>query len=649
MKPRPSSASPARCRLTTVDFIQPDDVVALLAGTSLFADFDTASLHKIVPALQYDRISGGETLLRQGEAADSMYVVLAGRLRVFVQDPGGGERMVGEVGRGEVVGEMGVLIGGPRSATVRAVRDSEVVRLSTEAFEALVHEHPAMLTRLTRAIVRRLNDTTLAIHPRKTVSTIAVIPAGAGRAPIAATAAMLTEGLRSIDETYRIDGPTLERVLGEENADAIPDVDTNSRLLRKMNALESKYRFVVYEADATLTPWTQCCIRQADYVIAVGDARMGSQLSVVEQWMHDQQHDTHAITDLVLVHARGEKPFNTREWLALRPNRAHHHVRLESTADFGRVARLVTGRGVALVLSGGGARGYAHIGVIRALEERGIPIDVIGGTSMGSIIAAQYAKGLTPDEMVALCRRTFVAWQPHRSPTLPLVSVINARKLNRVLHAIAEDTQIEDMWLRYFCVSSNLTRAVVEVQVAGNLYSGIRSSCSVPGLGPPVLRNGELIVDGGVLNNLPADVARTMTQGHVFASNVAAKENVRSSILEADDMSGFGLLLRKLNPFLPPVLMPNFLAIIDRTAMLAGVLASDAVSKQVDLYFEPPVQAYGATQWLPLDAMVAAGYEHAVARLDEYEARGGVAVRHTETLPTYTPPTLPRQSGVLLG
>jgi predicted acylesterase/phospholipase RssA/CRP-like cAMP-binding protein len=635
--------------LTTEDFIQPDDVVALLAGTSLFADFDTASLYKIVPALKYDRVSGGETLLRQGDPADSMYVVLTGRLRVFVEDPDGAERMVGEVGRGEVVGEMGVLVGGPRTASVRAVRDSELVRLSTEAFEALVHEHPGMLTRLTRAIVRRLNDATHAIHPRRTVSTIAVIPAGAGRAPLAAATMMLTEGLRSIDETYRIDGPTLERVLSEENADDTPDVDTNRRLVRKMNELESKYRFVVYEADATLTPWTQCCIRQADYIIAVGDARMGATLSPVEQWMHEQQHDTHAITDLVLVHARGEKPINTRAWLQLRPNRAHHHVRLESAADFGRVARLVTGRGVALVLSGGGARGYAHIGVIRALEERGVPIDVIGGTSMGSIIAAQYAKGLTPDEMVALCRRTFVAWQPHRSPTLPLVSVINARKLNRVLHAIAEETEIEDLWLRYFCVSSNLTRAVVEVQVAGSLYQGIRSSCSVPGLGPPVLRNGELIVDGGVLNNLPADVARTMTQGHVFASNVAARENVRSSILEADDMSGFGLLLRKLNPFLPPIIMPNFLAIIDRTAMLAGVLASDAVSKQVDLYFEPPVQAYGATQWLPLDAMVAAGYQHALSRLDEWTARGGEAVRHTETLPTYTPPTLPRQSGVLLG
>ena len=634
--------------MTNEDFIQPDDVVALLAGTSLFADFDAASLHKMVPAFEYHRIRGGETLLQQGEPADGMYVVLTGRLRVFVEEANGDERMVGEVGRGECVGEMGVLIGGPRSATARAVRDSELVRLSPAAFEALVHEHPGILTRLTRAIVRRLNDATHAIHPRRTVSTIAVIPAGRGRAPLAAAARMLAAGLRSIDETLHVTGATLETVVGVPNADEIPDVDENNALVRWMNDQESTYRFIVYEADDAPTPWTKCCIRQADYVIAVADARMGSELGTVEQWMHDQQHDTHAVTDLVLVHAPGEQPYNTKAWLASRPKRAHHHVRLASAGDFGRVARLVTGRGVGLVLSGGGARGYAHIGVIRALEERGIPIDVIGGTSMGAIIAAQYAKGLSPDEMVALCRRTFVAWQPHRSPTLPIVSVINARKLNRVLHAIAEDSQIEDLWLRYFCVSSNLTRAVVEVQVAGDLYQGIRSSCSVPGLGPPVLRNGELIVDGGVLNNLPADVARTMTQGRVFASNVAAKENVRSSILEADDMSGFGLLLRMLNPFSAKITMPNFLTIVDRTAMLAGVLASDAVSKQVDLYFEPPVQAYGATQWLPLDAMVEAGYRHALSRLDEFEARGGEAIRHTETLPTYTPPTLPRQSGVHL-
>ncbi len=643
-------APPAvRQHMTNEEFIQPDDVVALLAGTSLFADFDAPSLHKMIPAFEYHRVGGGETLLQQGEPADGMYVVLAGRLRVFVEEAGGEERMVGEVGRGECVGEMGVLIGGPRSATVPAVRDSELVRLSPEAFEALVHEHPGILTRLTRAIVRRLNDATHAIHPRKTVSTIAVIPAGPVGAPLAAAATMLASGLRAIDETLHVTSATLETVAGLPNADEIPDVDENHALVRWMNDQESTYRFIVYEADPEPTPWTKCCIRQADYVIAVGAASGGHELSAVEQWMHDQQHDTHAITDLVLVHADGTKPKNTRAWLDLRPKRAHHHVRIDSAGDFGRVARLVTGRGVGLVLSGGGARGYAHIGVIRALEERGVPIDVIGGTSMGAIIAAQYAKGLTPKEMVELCRRTFVAWEPHRSLTLPMVSVITARKLNRVLRAIAEDAQIEDLWLRYFCVSSNLTRAVVEVQVSGSLYSGIRSSCSVPGLGPPLLRNGELIVDGGVLNNLPADVARTMTQGRVFASNVAAKENVRSSILEADDVSGFGLLFHKLNPFTAPITMPKMFEIVERTAMLAGVLASDAVSKQVDLYFEPPVQAYGATQWAPLDAMVDAGYQHAVKRVEEWEARGGEAVRHTETLPTYTPPTAPRRSGIHLG
>ena len=625
---------------------QPDDVVALLAATSLFGDFDAGSLHKFTRAFEYHRVGGGETLMQQGEPADGMYLVLTGRVRVFVEDPDGDERMVGEAGRGEVVGEMAVLIGGPRTATVRAVRDTEVVKLSAESFEALVELHPGLLTRLTRALVLRLNNTTHAIHPRRTVSTIAVIPAGESPAPLADTARRLAAALRLIGETLLVTGATLERAAGAPDADHIPNVDENSALVRWMNDQEVRYRFVVYEADAEPTPWTQCCVRQADYVLAVGVGDGPPGLSTVEQWMHQQQHGTHAVTDLVLVHPEGATPRDTRAWLDLRPKRAHHHVRLAQHRDIERVARLITGRGVALVLSGGGARGYAHIGVIRALEERGVPIDVIGGTSMGAIMAAQYAKGLTPDEMIEQCRRTFVAWSPHRSPTLPLVSLINARKLNRVLHAIAGHTKIEDMWLRYFCVSSNLTRAVVEVQSSGSLYTGIRSSCSVPGLGPPVIRDGELIVDGGVLNNLPADIARTMTQGKVLASNVAAKENVRSSLTAADDMSGWAVLFSMLNPFASTIRMPSFPAIIERTSMLAGVLASDAVSRQVDLYFEPPVQEYAATQWQPLDRMVDAGYRHALVRLDAWHSDGGMAVRHTEVLPTYTPPFVPRQSGV---
>jgi predicted acylesterase/phospholipase RssA/CRP-like cAMP-binding protein len=629
---------------------QPDDVVALLAGTSLFADFDAASLHKIIRVFEYHRIAGGATLIQQGDVADGMYIVLAGRLRVFVEDAPGAERMVGEAGRGEVVGEMSVLLGGGlRSATVRAVRDSEVVKLSSSAFEQLVQAYPSVLTRLTRAIVQRLNNTTHAIHPRRTVSTIAVVPAGVSGAPIGTVSRQLAAALRRIGTTLHVTGASVELAAGRPGADEIPNVEADSALVRWMNDQETRYRFVVYEADATPTEWTRCCIRQADYVIAAGAGAGDPGLSAVESWMHQEQHDTHAVTDLLLVHEGGAVPHDTSAWIAQRPpRRNHHHARLDNQPDFERVARLITGRGVALVLSGGGARGYAHIGVIRAMRERGIPIDVIGGTSMGAIIAAQYAKGLMPNEMVELCRRTFVAWAPHRSPTLPLVSLINANKLNRVLRAIAEETQIEDLWLRYFCVSSNLTRAVVEVQSSGSLYTGIRSSCSVPGLGPPVIRGGELIVDGGVLNNLPADIARTMTQGKVIASNVAAKEDVRSSIDAADDMSGWALLFSMLNPFAAPIRMPSFPAIIERTSMLAGVLASEAISKQVDLYLEPPVQRFTATQWAPLDVMVDAGYRHALVKLDEWEAEGGVAIRHTENLPTYTPPSVPRQSGMAL-
>ena len=627
---------------------QPDDVVALLAGTSLFGDFDKDWLRAVIGAFEYHRVAGGETLIQQGEPADGMYLLLSGRVRVFVEEAGGIERMVGEAGRGEFVGEMAVLIGGPRTATVRAVRDSEMVKLTAEAFEGLVRLHPEVLVRLTRALVLRLNNTTHAIHPRRTVATIAIVPAGLGAAPIAQAAREFAAALRPIGETLHVTGATVELAAGAPDADNIPNVDENSALVRWMNDQESRYRFVVYEADAEPTPWTRCCIRQADYVISVGMGAEKPDLSLVEQWMHEQQHDTHAVSDLMLVHAPGVAPSNSRAWLALRREHAHHHVRLGSRADFERVARLVTGRGVGLVLSGGGARGYAHIGVIRALIQRGVPIDVVGGTSMGAIIAAQYAKGLAPDEMIALCRRTFVAQAPHRSPTLPLVSLINAAKLNRVLHEIAGDTQIEDLWLRYFCVCSNLTRAVVEVHAEGSLYTGIRSSCSVPGLGPPVIRGGELIVDGGVLNNLPADVARTMTQGKVLASNVAAKEDVRSSLVDADDMSGWRVLFSMLNPFASTIRMPSFPAIIERTSMLAGVLASDAVSKQVDLYFEPPVQRFGATEWAPLDVMVEEGYQHALARIDEWHARGGDAIRHTDMLPTYTPPSVPRQAGVSL-
>ncbi len=182
------------------------------------------------------------------------------------------------------------------------------------------------------------------------------------------------------------------------------------------------------------------------------------------------------------------------------PASPHHHLR--GPADYDRVVRLLTGRAVGLVLSGGGARGFAHLGVVRALREHGVPIDLVGGTSMGAILAAGVASEWSHEELVRRFKRCFVDTNPLSDYTLPLVSLVSGRKVSTLLRSELGDIDIEDLPLPYFCVSSNLTTGRMSVHQQGTLWRWLRASVAIPGVLPPVFQGGEVFVDGGAMNIL---------------------------------------------------------------------------------------------------------------------------------------------------
>src|SRR6185503_6161421 len=218
---------------------------------------------------------------------------------------------------------------------------------------------------------------------------------------------------------------------------------------------------------------------------------------------------------LALLHAADAvRPRDTAAWLRQRPFRGHHHLRRGNGADVDRLGRALLGRSVGLVLGGGGARGFAHIGVIRALEEAGIPIDRIGGASMGAILAAQYADRRDWQRLIELSRRGWLEIAPQKVYTLPLISLLSMVKGERMLDMWFGDTCIEDLWLPYFCVSTNLSRTELHEHTGGSLHEAVAASMTIPGLtAPRVLRGGVLLVDGGVLDNLPTDTMRRLGAG----------------------------------------------------------------------------------------------------------------------------------------
>jgi predicted acylesterase/phospholipase RssA len=386
-----------------------------------------------------------------------------------------------------------------------------------------------------------------------------------------------------------------------------------------LDVLEANHRAVVYQADSDLSGWTKRCIRQADLILVVGRANVAIPDAALRS-MRDY-FDSCAITarlELVLLHRdKAESDFSTMNWTAKLPTSAHHHIVATEAADVARPARLITGNGMGLVLSGGGARGFAHIGVIRALQERGMPIDMIGGTSMGAVIAAQHALGWDWQTMARVNRDEWPRCEPQKNYTLPLVALNSARRMDQMLRRMFGNAEIENLRTKFFCVSTNLTTAAAKIHQQGALWKAVRASVSIPGIGPPAIENGEILVDGGLVDNLPVETMKRLCQGRVCAVDVSEQVEFTSKLLESYTVSGWKLLWQQLNPFSEKPDIPNILNTLYRTTTVGGIRAIESAKAQADLYFEPPVGQFNVFDWRSVDKIIEAGYRYALRKLDE--------------------------------
>jgi len=332
-----------------------------------------------------------------------------------------------------------------------------------------------------------------------------------------------------------------------------------------------------------------------------------------------QMHRRHermprARTDLVLVQpADSEVPTGTARWLDTRKVDAHFHVRDGSDGDFRRLARLITGRAVGLALGGGGGRGFTHIGVIRAMYELGIPIDWVGGTSIGSLVGAHCAGRLDARSIGAMVQWGLREGKPMNDYTLPIVAMLSGAGFERTYVLMYQDTLIEDLWINYFAVTANLTTGQAIAHERGLLRKYVRASSSIPGLVPPVPDEGCLLADGGLLNNLPADLVRQRLQGgHVVAVNVNPTSDPYASADYGQSLSGWSLALQAINPFGPRLRVPNIHAILDRMTCIGSIQqAESVVKKTADVYLHPPVGDIGVFDLDEVEAVAEVGYRYA--------------------------------------
>jgi predicted acylesterase/phospholipase RssA/CRP-like cAMP-binding protein len=573
---------------------------------------------------QWVTVRRGEALFRQGDPADGWYIVMSGRLQILRRDELGDLKTLGEIGRGESVGEWSLLSGEPRVATPYALRDTELVRFSSESFHALIDRYPKALKTLTRTLIQK---SIVAPHAsgqrRASTRYFTLVPTGPS-APVAVFAQTLRNELSTSGPTLYLSAQELSSLGIMHDVARLPD--SHPRWLRFTSWMEEegpRHAYVVLETDATLTPWTRRAIRLADHIVLVADATASPEAGPIEVGLlaaHD--HDrVRARRSLVLVHPQSTRlPSGTQAWLARRQLDSYHHVRLGDPGDLARVSSILSGCAVGLTLGGGGARGYAHIGVVAALRELGIPIDMVGGTSMGAVIAAQVALGLSREELIDLNLR-FMSRKPFAQYTVPMLALLNARRLQEGMQMAVGETRIEDLWINCFAISVNLTTTEMVVHDRGPVWEAVRASVSLPGILPPFVRGSHLLVDGGVINNLPGDVMRQRGGGSVIAVNVSAANDLRFP--PSGIPSEWRIFWNKLLPFARPVLVPGLAAIVMRTLLLASANRTALVERDADLVLKPPLNAYGLMEFKKIHAIAEVGYRYTLEAASRWSGRRG--------------------------
>jgi NTE family protein len=316
---------------------------------------------------------------------------------------------------------------------------------------------------------------------------------------------------------------------------------------------------------------------------------------------------------LVVLH-QGEIPPGTgRKWKEKRSLAQLHHCR--GVGDAPRIARIISGDPRGIVLSGGGARGFAHLGVLRALEEAKVPIDVVGGASIGAIIGAGFAAGWSLSEMTQVYRASFIASDPLSDWTLPLVSLVGGRSVSRLLKEAYGRRDIEDLALPYFCVSTNLTAGRSVVHRSGRLWKWLRASAAIPGVLPPVFHGGQVLVDGGVMNNLPVDAMRDGLVADVIAVDIGADD----AVLGPPKLEEFELptIWKVIWDWITGTRRPSLAKLMLGSGMVNSTAATFAARAASSLVLTPPVSDIDLLDFESFDVAVERGYESTVRALEE--------------------------------
>jgi NTE family protein len=536
-------------------------VEARLRDVPFFSALPAAPLRTIAARLKRLRFKPGDTVFREGDPADTLFLVETGRVHVWTSDD---RQLLASLGPGSILGEIALLLDVPRTATVRAVTACSMLALTRRSLNELVRRYPSISAELTRELGRRLRSTSRHVERGRAQQTVAIWGPGAGRLANAVRAAS-----KNTPAIVSIPGAPVEERTSTRAARWIDasDVDFNALVLHGLRVDDHELLFIALSSKPCKQ--NELALDVADQIVVFDD---------VPGWL--------------------------RERSAGRPL-----IPASTAPDLERAVRWVTGRSVGLVLSSGGSRSVAHIGVVAVLRERGIPIDIVSGSSGGALFAAGVAAGFETNEMIEYTRQ-FAKITKLRRLDVNLRtrgSLLKGKEMHRTFQRILDGRQFTDLEIPLIVVATDLHTGEEVFIDKGSVADAVRASMSIPGIIEPLELDGRLLTDGAVVDPLPASVLRAAGAHHLIASNVAG---LGSGAAEHDGIASLG-----------------FLGMVNRVNALREQQIISRQTSLVDGVIRPRVYAASALDFRQIEQFVEAGAAAARLQLPEFEKRLTSAAR----------------------
>lgn len=585
-----------------------EELCALLKASNDFKDLADEIISELAACLKLQTIPGGQKFISEGAHSDSLFLLVSGRLRVSRTLPSGERLMYNEVLPGDCVGETGMILRQPRTADISATRESVVAVLNYQDYENAVKKYPIELSRaFSHAIYRHLRHERQ-IDKRGRAHSFYVLPIHDS-----IDARRFCDQLKKALEIY---GSC--EVLDEHT------FESNGDYGRELDKKESSNDFLIFRGNRQFNKVEEANFEHADQLIIVADSEVGAGISKVEQQLKALPNFALMRRHLAVVHPEDETRCQDRAiWNQYRDCERVYPVKYHQAKDFERLSRFLLEKAVGVVLGGGGARGFAHLGVLRAFEEANIPIDIIGGNSMGALIGASYLAGIP---LESIHKEILKHSKSGMKLTVPVVSLLSNQNLASAFRDALGETNIENLWTPFFAAACNLTDADTYVLDSGPLWKAVLASNSPAGLFPPVVNDGMLLVDGAVLENVPVramrqrlstPLERRRGNGLVVAIDVDVKERF-SVDADTKELTAWGKLK---SHFSPTNTLPGIVDILMQVAHIGGLSQRAFTKRGADIYLEPPLSDFKIMDYKKAEQIIAVGYDYATKQISDLQAQ----------------------------